>query len=160
MSKHAQNGSPQARTRNIVISVAEQTARQGKDWLRIAHEADARAATLAGTRVPLDYAATDKVRTIDYRGYAYTRTPSDISGALMTRYDESKPQVWKVPLRDDVQPALSVDAPRAGYLVPPAQAAFVAEKLKVHGVTFRTLDQALPRAGVQACPPPLPRPLR
>ncbi len=136
-------------TRNIVVSVADQVARHGKDWLRIAHEADARAEKLAGTPVPLEYAATGKVRTIDYRGYAYTRTPSEISGALMTHYDESRPQVWKVPLRDDVQPGRSVDAPRAGYVVPPAQAAFVAEKLKVHGIAFRTVDHALERTGVQ-----------
>lgn len=137
-------------TRNIVVSVAEQVARHGREWLRIAHEADARAERLAGTSVPLDYAASDKVRTIDYRGYAYTRTPSEISGALMTHYDESTPQVWKVPLRDDVQPGRSVDAPGAGYLVPPAQAAFVAEKLRLHGIAFRTLDHALGDAVVQA----------
>ena len=100
--------------------------------------------------MPLDYAATDKVRTIDFRGYSYTRTPSEISGALMTRYDESKPQLWKLPLRDDVQPSLSAEAPRAGYLVPAAEAAFVAEKLKLHGIEFRRLDHALPRASVQA----------
>ena len=29
---------------------------------------------------------------------------SEISGALMTRYDESTPQVWRVPLRDQVVP--------------------------------------------------------
>ena len=136
-------------TRNIVVSVIEQVAEHGKDWLRIAHEADARAEQLAGTPVPLDWAATDKVRTIDYRGYAYTRTPSEISGALMTHYDESKPEIWKVPLRDDVQPGRSVEAPRAGYLVPPAQAAFVASKLKLHGIEFRTIGSALPHVAAQ-----------
>ncbi len=62
---------------------------------------------------------SDKVRTIDFHGYAYTRTPSDVSGALMTRYDETKPQIWQLPLRDDVQPTHVVDRaarrlPRAG----------------------------------------------
>ncbi len=40
-------------------------------------------------------------------GYEYTRTTSDVSGALMTRYDESKPQIWKIPLRDEVLPELT-----------------------------------------------------
>jgi hypothetical protein len=137
-------------THDVVLSVVDQVARHGQDWLRIAHEADARAESLAGKPVPLDYAATDKVRTIDFRGYAYTRTPSEISGALMTRYDESKPQLWKLPLRDDVQPSLSAEAPRAGYLVPAAEASFVAEKLKLHGIEFRRIDHALPEASVEA----------
>lgn len=137
-------------TRNIVVSVVEQVARHGAEWLRLARAADQRAATLAGTPVPLDYAASDKVRTIDFRGYAYTRTPSEISGALMTHYDESRPQVWKVPLRDDVQPGRSVEAPRAGYVVPPALAALVADKLRLHGIEFRRLDHVLAGASVQA----------
>jgi hypothetical protein len=99
--------------------------------------------------VPLQYEATNKVRTIDFRGYAYTRTPSDISGALMTHYDESRPQVWKIPLRDEVLPSLSVPAPRAGYLVPPAFAALVEPKLTLHGVAFRRIEQALPGVRVQ-----------
>ena len=136
-------------THDVVLSVVGQVAQHGREWLRIAREADGRAKVLAGKPVPLDYAATAKVRTIDFRGYVYTRTPSEISGAPMTRYDEAKPQLWKLPLRDDVQPSLSAEAPRAGYLVPPAEAAFVAEKLKLHGIEFRRIGHALPKASVQ-----------
>ncbi|WP_149193832.1 M14 family metallopeptidase [Luteimonas suaedae] len=136
-------------TRNTVVSVLERTARDGHDWLRLAHEADARAAQLGGRPVPLDYKATDASRTIDFRGYAYTREPSEISGALMTRYDETTPQVWTVPLRDEVVPDRSVTAPGAGYLVPPAHAAWIAEKLDVHGIGYTRIARALPRADVQ-----------
>jgi hypothetical protein len=38
---------------------------------------------------------------------------SDVSGMLMTRYDETKPQVWRVPLRDEIVPDVQVPAPRA-----------------------------------------------
>jgi len=38
----------------------------------------------------------------------------------MTRYDESKPQVWKMPVRDQMLPDISVTAPGSGYLVPAA----------------------------------------
>lgn len=137
-------------TRNAVVAVLEQVAGHGRDWLATAHAADARAAALGGTPVALEYATGDDCRTIEFRGYAWTRTPSEVSGAAMTRYDESTPQVWRVPLCDDIRPSLQVEAPRGGYLVPAAHAARVGDLLRVHGVAFRTLDAALPARGVEA----------
>lgn len=136
-------------TRNTVVSILEQVAAHGKQWLGVAHDADRRALGLGGKDVALDYEASDKVRTLDFRGYAYTRTPSEVSGALMTRYDESKPQLWKLPLRYDVLPSVTVMAPIAGYLVPPAHAALVGAKLRQHGVSFRVVGQAMASARVE-----------
>jgi len=99
-------------TRNTIVSLLEHVGRDGSQWLETAHAADVRATNLAGKPVPLEYIASDKVRTIDFRGYEYTRTPSDISGALMTRYDDTKPQIWKLPLRDEIVPGRSVVAGR------------------------------------------------
>jgi hypothetical protein len=123
--------------RNTIVSVLQQAARHGAQWRVDADAADH--ADLAGQPVALDYKASDKARTVDFRGYAYTRTPSPISGALMTRYDESTPQVWRIPLRDDVRPSVVVDAPRGGYVVPAAHAAWVGEKLRAHGIVFQVL---------------------
>ncbi|MEO6365446.1 MAG: peptidase M14, partial [Luteimonas sp.] len=136
-------------TRNAVVSVLEHVGRHGSHWRELAREADARAIKLAGTPVPLEYTASDKTRTIDFRGYAYTRTRSEVSGALMTRYDDRKPQLWKVPLRDEIVPGRSVVAPRGGYLVPRQHAADVARQLKIHGIEFRTLDRPLTGASVE-----------
>ncbi len=136
-------------TRNTIVDVLELAARDGAGWVKTAHEADARAEKLGGKLVPLDYAATDKVRTVDFRGYEYTRTPSDISGAPMTHYDETKPQIWKLPLRDEVLPSVTVTAPKGGYIVPAAFAAQIAEKLKVHGIEYRTLGAGLAKAKVE-----------
>ncbi len=129
-------------TRNTVVSVLERTAEQGAQWRKLADAADARASELAGQNEPLAYAATRESRLIDFRGYEYTRTPSEISGALMTRYDETKPQIWKIPLRDNIQPSVVVAAPKAGYLIPAAHAAWVGAKLQQHGVRFRKLAKA------------------
>lgn len=130
--------------RNTIVSVLQQAARHGTQWRADAQAADR--ADLAGQPVALDYKASDKARTVDFRGYAYTRTPSPISGALMTRYDERTPQVWHVPLRDDVRPSVVVDAPRGGYVVPAAHAAWVGEKLRVQGIAFAVLgDQGTAR---------------
>ena len=137
-------------THDTIVALLEQTALHGREWLRTAHAADVRAAKLGGTPVPLDYTTTDHVRTVDFLGYAYTRTPSDISGALMTHYDENTPQLWKLPLRDEIVPGRSIVAPKGGYLVPAAHAAWVGEKLRQHGIKFRRLDARLPQAKVEA----------
>ena len=136
-------------TRNTVISVLNQTAVHGREWLKTAHKADARSANVAGKSVALTWKASDKSRPIDFRGYEYTRTMSEVSGALMTRYDDTKPQIWKLNLRDDVQPNLTVVAPRGGYLVPAAHAIWAAEKLSQHGITFRRLTRSVANASLE-----------
>ncbi|MBB4723549.1 M14 family metallopeptidase [Xanthomonas euvesicatoria] len=132
-------------TRNAIVSVLQQAARHGTQWRADALAADQHATRLAGTTEPLSFAAGPDARTVAFRGYAYMRTPSPISGALMTHYDESKPQVWKVPLRDQIKPDVVVDAPRGGYLVPAAQAGLVGEKLRLHGIQFTTIGNAAQR---------------
>ncbi|TBR12030.1 MAG: peptidase M14 [Lysobacter sp.] len=133
-------------TRNAVLAVIEQMASNGARWQQLEAQADERATRLAGESIALDYKASDASRIVDFKGYAYTRTPSAVSGALMTRYDETKPQVWKIPLRDIVVPAITAVAPKAGYLVPAAWAARVAAKLDIHHVRYERL--AAPIANV------------
>jgi len=135
-------------TRNAIIATLEQAAKHGKQWLAAAKAADEAATKLGGQEMTLTYVAKDEARTVEFRGYAYTRTPSEISGSLMTRYDESTPQVWKIPLRDQLEPALVTRAPRGGYLVPPAFAAQIEQKLATHGIVSRRLEK--PVAGLDA----------
>ena len=137
-------------TYNAVLGALEQVAEHGIQWRRMETQADARAAALAGQPVALDYAVTDARRFIEFLGYAYTRTPSDISGATMTRYDERTPQLWMLPLRDTVAPSVTVAAPEAGYLVPSEYAGQVGAQLRIHGIDYRVLEAALPQAAVQA----------
>ncbi|MBD9477609.1 M14 family metallopeptidase [Pseudoxanthomonas sp. PXM02] len=129
-------------TRNTVVSVLEHVAREGTAWQAAAKQADTAAAALGGQSEPLTYVAAPTARTVDFRGYAYTRAKSDVSGTLMTRYDETTPQIWKVPLKDTIVPGVSVAAPKAGYLVPAADAAWVAAVLKTHGVEYRLLGKS------------------
>jgi len=136
-------------THNAILAVLDQVATHGADWLRTAHAADEAATHLGGTQVPLDWKATGAPRTVDFQGYAYTRTRSDVSGALMTHYDESKPQAWHVPLRDKLVPDHLAVAPKAGYLVPAAHAAWVGAKLRQHGIVFRRVEAPLVDASVE-----------
>nr|WP_242512437.1 M14 family metallopeptidase [Pseudolysobacter antarcticus] len=137
-------------THNTLVAVIGQIAAHGADWLKAARAADTRAEKLAGQTVPLDYKASAKTRIVDFRGYAYTRTMSDVSGALMTHYDEKKPQIWKLPLHDDIQPIVSIAAPQSGYLVPVAFASAVALKLQQHGIEFRVVNAPQAKVEVEA----------
>jgi hypothetical protein len=136
-------------THNAVVSVLAQVARHGAEWRKAAADADARALEIAGTSVALTWKTGDKSRMVDFKGYAYTRTPSDVSGILMTHYDETRPQVWTVPLREEVLPDLSVKAPGAGYIVPAAHAKMVAAKLAQHAIGFRVLAAGQGKAEVE-----------
>jgi hypothetical protein len=68
----------------------------------------------------------------------------------MTHYDETKPQAWHLPMRDEMVPAHVAVAPGAGYLVPAAWASVVEPRLRAQGIAYRRLDAALPQAAVSA----------
>ena len=133
-------------TYNTVLGAMELLGEQGPAWLAVAREADARATGIGGQPYVVDYRNTDAKRFIAFEGYAYTRTPSEVSGATMTRYDERTPQRWMVPLFDTIVPNTTVTAPKGGYLVPPEHAEAVARQLDTHGVAYTRL--ATPRTGM------------
>lgn len=147
--------------RNTLVGLAELVAVHGREWLEQAHSADVGATQIGGSAVALDFSsswrepgvragaeephdASDKpgaapaanVTMIDFRGYAYTRKLSPLSGELVTTYDSATPQIWHVPFRRDVEPSLQVTAPRGGYIVPAGYATEIAHKLKLHNLRF------------------------
>lgn len=141
---------------DTIIGLAQSVDRHGANWLTLANAADAAATHLGGKRLTLDYASswretskagqplaereTSGGTLIDFKGYAYTRTPSEFSGELVTKYDPRTPQVWRVPLRDTVSPSVTVLAPEGGYVVPAAYARLLAGKLQLHGIKFEPLS--------------------
>ncbi len=137
-------------THDTVVAVVELTAREGRAWLEAARAADEKARSFAGTTMPLAFQATQKHEMIDFKGYAYTYEPSAISGALALRYDPKKPQIWRVPLYDEVVPTVQVVAPGAGYIVPAGHAKWIAERLSVHGIEHRVIETDLGSQQVEA----------
>ncbi|MBX3429145.1 MAG: M14 family metallopeptidase [Hyphomonadaceae bacterium] len=143
-------------TQNTIAGLIKLMAENGAAWLGAARGADAAAAALDGADMTLAYASswreptagaevtevdqTAEAEMIDFRGYAYTREKSEISGALATAYDPSTPQIWTVPYRNKVKASLVVPAPRGGYAVPAGWADIVGAKLEHHGVTFSALE--------------------
>ncbi len=138
-----------AATRETIHAMIELAARDGEQWLEAAHAADERARQLGGKPVPLSFKNSDAVQTVDIRGYEYTRESSAVSGQTWIRYDSSRPTVWRLPLKYEVQPALTVTAPAIGYVVPRAHAAWLSAKLALHGVEFQRVVAPQPASAVQ-----------
>jgi len=128
-----------AATAHTIRATLKQVAENGQQWRMEADAADRRSADLAGKPIVLEYRSGPEARTIEFLGYAYSRTPSEVSGALMTRYDETTPAVWRIPLYDNILPKHSETVPAGGYVVPPAFADMVEPMLKRHGVSSRRI---------------------
>ncbi|MCC7075381.1 MAG: M14 family metallopeptidase [Deltaproteobacteria bacterium] len=125
-------------THDVLVGILAEARTQGIAWRKAGLALDAEVAKGPG-EVVLAWDNSDEKRTIDFLGYHYTRLPSAVSGTLRTVYDESKPEVWKVPLLPSVKPALTVTAPKAGYVVPAAFAPPVRALLRAHGISFGTV---------------------
>ena len=152
-------------TRNTIIALAQLVAENGAGWRELVRQADAAAARLGGAEIVLDYSSgwrepasgdpsgalgATGTKLIDFPGYAYTREVSPISGEPVTIYDPHRPQIWHVPLRDQVSPALIVKAPLGGYVVPCAWAADIGTRLAVHGIQFETVRTGSSAVRVEA----------
>ena len=139
-------------TYNTIVGLVELFVAHGSRWEVEAHQADEDAIRLGGSEVTLAYKSRWREPTqaggktvvpdesdadiIEFRGYAYTREPSAISGDLVTTYDPTTPQIWRVPYRNKVQPLLVVTAPLGGYVIPAGYATEIGAKLEFHGITF------------------------
>jgi hypothetical protein len=152
-------------TRNTIIALAELVAEHGSAWRELTREADEAATRLGGAELVLDYSSgwrepaggergdavgASGTTMIDFAGYAYTREVSPVSGEPVTIYDPHRPQIWHVPFRDQVAPALVVRAPLGGYVVPCAWAAEIGARLALHGVRFETVLTASSGVRVEA----------
>ena len=136
-------------THDIFVAVADLTAREGHAWVQAAQKSDQKARALGGTSVPLAMKSTDRHHLIDFKGYAYTREPSAISGSLALHYDPKVPQIWHVPLYDEMAASVEETAPTGGYVVPPAHAAWLAERLALHGIESHLIDENLGKRSVE-----------
>jgi Zinc carboxypeptidase len=144
-------------TCNTIVGLAELVAMHGSRWEIEAHQADEDSIRIGGSDVTLDYSSGWREPTagaseepdaqgaemIEFRGYAYTRERSAISGDLVTVYDPTTPQIWTVPYRNRVEPSLVVRAPLGGYVVPPGYAKEIGGKLSVHGISFEPVCEVI-----------------
>lgn len=135
----------------VLSSIFAEVAVRGRDLLAAVTAADAADQKLAGATVPLRYEPSGPPTELRFPGYHYTIEPSAVSGALRVRYDPRRPEIWTVPFFGQLAAQGTVNAPGAGYLVPPELAELVGRKLRAHDLAFRTLTA--PESTV--LPPPL-----
>jgi hypothetical protein len=136
-------------TFDVCAVFLEEATAHAQEWKAAAEAADAAASKLAGTDVVLTVTSSPQGKPLDFLGYAYTRTKSDVSGKWWVQYDESRPETWKVQLRDELVPGLTITAPHAGYVVPPPYASMVAARLALHGLQSKLLTQARAQMSVE-----------
>ena len=125
-------------TADFLRALMDLAAERGKAWVAAAAAADHAAEGLGGKEVAFgDEPRRDAPpRTIQFRGYSYTREDSPALGRPVVRYDESRPQIWEVPLFEELAPTARAVLPKGGWLVPAAWASKVADRLRLHGVLF------------------------
>lgn len=128
-------------TYHVLQALFEQATTQATAWQEVQRAADAADHQLR--EVPVAFDNGPHVTQIDFRGYAYEQRPSDISGANWLVYDETKPQVWRVPLHDEVVAKVSVRVPAKGYVIDGGYAALLAPVLDHHGITYEPLSGKL-----------------
>lgn len=123
-------------TYHTLQALFEEAPRSAGRWRAVAQAADAAAPQLAGTEVTMSWTTGPAHREIPFRGYAYERRLSQLTGGTWLVYDETRPEIWRVPLYDELVPATVVTAPRGGYVVDGGFASAVSELLVAHGIEF------------------------
>ena len=123
-----------------VLNCGPQTLRQA------VQAADAQTTKLGETydpqrKLPLTLKRTGEWEPITFRGFAYRREPSKISGDLRIIYDNTQPRELETRWFNRTEVDQTIDSPRA-YLIPP-QWTEVIELLEAHGLRYRRLTQPL-----------------
>ncbi|HEY5928525.1 MAG TPA: M14 family zinc carboxypeptidase [Kofleriaceae bacterium] len=136
-------------TYHLLQALFERAITDAPVWAKAARDADTAELALRGGELPLVYTNGPRVTQLDFRGYAYEVKTSDLTGGTWITYDESKPQIWKVPLRDEVVPKLVTRVPKVGYIIDGGFAAQLAPLLDRHGIRYMRIA-GTPRVDVEA----------
>ncbi|HUS27823.1 MAG TPA: M14 family zinc carboxypeptidase, partial [Kofleriaceae bacterium] len=85
-------------TYHVLQALFEQAAKDAATWAKVEADAVAADQKLLGGQLPVAYENSTHVTQLQFRGYAYEQRASEISGGTWTVYDETKPQIWNIPL--------------------------------------------------------------
>ena len=89
----------------------------------------------------LTYKHSKDSTMIDFLGYEYEKTKSDITGGDWYRFFRDKPKTYRIPFFNKMEPDIQVSLPEA-YIVP-AEWQTVIERIKLHGVEYYELKQPM-----------------
>ena len=104
-------------------------------------QADEHSASEAFRREPfaLTLKGTETHRPFEFRGVAYEKVTSSITGGDWFRFHTDQPETWTVEMYDEMVPDRTVLLPEL-YIVP-AQWAVIIDRLRWHGVRFQVLEE-------------------
>jgi hypothetical protein len=91
--------------------------------------------------VALTFKLDPQTTKFTLKGYAFTRSHSDISNSEWIRYDPSQPKTYTIDNWNRLLPDLSITPP-AAYVVP-AQWTVIIDRLDAHGIRYRRTTQPL-----------------
>jgi hypothetical protein len=121
-------------TYDVVRSVMAHVNADPAALLRASREADAWAASRVGNDVPVTFRQDPTPVTVTLKGYAFTQTPSEISGDLWVRYDPTVTKDYRIPSWANLLPDASAPVP-AAWAIPP-QWTVVIDRLDAHGIRY------------------------
>lgn len=128
-------------TYHALQALFEEATRSAPAWREVMRAADLADSKLGGTEVTMLWKNGEGNHDIAFRGYAYEKRLSDVTGGTWLVYDEKTPEIWKVPLYDEQLPALTVKVPEGGYIVDGGFAAAARAVLDAHGIVYNTVDE-------------------
>jgi hypothetical protein len=126
-------------TYDTLQSLFELAVTQTPAWRAATAAARTASQHLGGTQLALAFENSKHSRTLAFRGYHFEKRISDLTGGPWIAYDESKPEIWNVPLYDEVIPKITTTVPKAGYVIEGGFAAIAATLLDRHGVSYTRL---------------------
>ncbi len=91
--------------------------------------------------VPLTFKLSPESAPFQFKGFAFTRTHSDLSDSEWIHYDRTTPKTYTIPNWNTLLPDVSITAP-AAYAVP-AQWTAVIDRLDAHGIHYRRTTRPL-----------------
>jgi len=129
-----------AGTYELLAGTLEILNAEHKQLRRLVRDADQFAATPEFRREPLGltFTSTSDSVMIDFLGYEYEVVDSDVTGGKWHRFSD-RPETFRVPLFNDLEPASSVTLPEA-YVIPPEWTEVI-ERLSLHGIQFTRLAE-------------------
>jgi hypothetical protein len=128
-------------TYHTLQALLEEATRSAKVWRDLMRATDLSDIRLAGTDVTMGWNNGTGNHEIPFRGYAYEKRLSELTGGTWLVYDEKTPEIWNVPLYDELVPGATIAVPSGGYIVDGGFAASVRMVLDAHGLDYYPVDE-------------------
>ena len=131
-------------TYDLMVATLEELRARPRELTRAVEQAEAEAIRRpaardsAGRALVLTSKGTDRSVPYEFKGYAWKREWSDLTGSWVPRYSTT-PWDTILPLYRETEPAITVTTP-VGYIVPQEWAA-ARDRLDIHGVKYRRLTK-------------------